>query len=165
MKLHFTSQINQHNRNRHTPTLDLDTTWRINKQEGKNLSLKDHNHAATRERKCRRWRRGEILRLIHTHLSNSIWPLPVRTVALGDGFQHPVLLQGGCTDSATLREEVISFSLINKRKDSEKGNQIPVPRTISTVSLPPLPSVPACLPACWIAALLCAGTRHVSELL
>lgn len=65
-----------------------------------------------------------VLRLTHAHLSNRVslclWPSPVRMVALGDGFKHPVLLKGGCTNSDILREEVISFSVLNKHNDGQK---------------------------------------------
>lgn len=78
----------------------------------------EENVAAVEEEK------GGILRLTLAHLSNRVslclWPSPVRMVALGDGFKHPVLLKGGCTNSDILSEEVISFSVLNKHKDGRK---------------------------------------------
>lgn len=90
-----------------------------------------------------------MLRLIQTHLSNSIWPSPLGTVALGDGLQHLVLLQGECTDSATLREEVISFSVINKCKDGEKKKGKPDSSSSPQLhSFIPSPASSSNLPAC-----------------
>lgn len=67
---------------------------------------------------------GGVLRLTRAHLSNRVslclWLSPVKTVALGDGFKHPMPLKGGCASSDILREEVISFSVLNKHKDSRK---------------------------------------------
>lgn len=87
---------------------------------------------------------GGILRLTQAHLSNRVplclWPSPVRMVALGDGFKHPVRLKGGCTNSNILREEVISFSVLNKHKDGRKKqtrSQFLAP--FSLLSLAPCP--------------------------